>query len=141
MERTTEYMTDGEIVRSYKLSRDKGEQITILAELNACDTETIMAILLRYGAIDKSDMYTVKCMYCGAEVMLPSRRWKHICPECRRRNEAIKEIRYKLRLNAINLQNTMRRVAEINNDTKKLQKELEELEKERGTINGKKKKK
>lgn len=54
MERTTEYMTDGEIVRSYKLSRDKGEQITILAELNACDTETIMAILLRYGAIEKA---------------------------------------------------------------------------------------
>jgi flagellar capping protein FliD len=38
-------MSDSEIVRSYKEARRKGEQVKILAQLNACSTDDILKIL------------------------------------------------------------------------------------------------
>lgn len=133
-----EYMTEGEIVRLYQQAADKYEQIGILADLNVCDNETIVAILRRYGAIRKEDMFSVKCKHCGEEVLLISRRLKHICPKCQKKENEIKELRYKLRLNATNILNSERRVAEYNNERVRIQKQISKLEEE---MSKKKKKK
>lgn len=42
-------MTDGEIISSYRQAKDKGKQITILAELNACTKGQIEDILTEAG--------------------------------------------------------------------------------------------
>ena len=42
-------MTNGEIIRSYKEAKHKGEQIKILAELNCCSKDHIMGILRMEG--------------------------------------------------------------------------------------------
>ena len=42
-------MTDFEIVAKYKSAKDRKKQIDILAQLNACDKETIRKILIKNG--------------------------------------------------------------------------------------------
>ena len=42
-------MTDGEIISSYRQAKDKGKQVTILAELNACTKGQIEDILTEAG--------------------------------------------------------------------------------------------
>lgn len=44
-----------EIIRSYKLAKDPNEQISILAELNACDNSSIVAVLKEAGLLDTAD--------------------------------------------------------------------------------------
>lgn len=46
-------MSYGEIVRSYKESKNPKNQVKILAELNACDKKTIVGILNDAGVLDK----------------------------------------------------------------------------------------
>lgn len=43
------YMTEGEICRTYRLSKDKGEQIQILADRNCTSRAEIIGILVRGG--------------------------------------------------------------------------------------------
>ena len=45
------YMTDGEIVNSYRLARDPRRQIGVLAELNAVPTSVIREILAEAGEL------------------------------------------------------------------------------------------
>lgn len=44
-------MSKEEIVREYRLAKDKNKQVKILAQLNDCDTYTIIEILQSEGAI------------------------------------------------------------------------------------------
>ena len=46
-------MSYGEIVRSYKESKNPKNQVKILAELNDCDKKTIVGILNDAGVLDK----------------------------------------------------------------------------------------
>lgn len=41
--------TEGEIVNSYRLAKDRTEQIKILSDLNLCDRNDIIDILNKYG--------------------------------------------------------------------------------------------
>lgn len=47
------HMHPDEIVVRYRQAKEKGKQIKILAELNACSTEEIMNILYDYGYTKK----------------------------------------------------------------------------------------
>lgn len=42
-------MTESEIALSFRVAKDRGEQVKILAQLNACVTQDIVRILLRNG--------------------------------------------------------------------------------------------
>ena len=44
-------MTEEEITRDYRLSRDKQKQIGILADINLCSRDRIKTILMRNGAM------------------------------------------------------------------------------------------
>ena len=46
-------MSNEEIVKEYKESKNKKGQIQILAELNACDKEKIINILISHGMLEK----------------------------------------------------------------------------------------
>lgn len=46
-------MTESEIVRNYREAKNKREQVTILADLNGCEKEEIIEILLRNGVDQK----------------------------------------------------------------------------------------
>ena len=46
-------MTEDEIVRSYRNAKNRNTQITVLAQLNACQTEEIEQILEQKGVIKK----------------------------------------------------------------------------------------
>lgn len=46
-------MKDDEIVVRYRQAKKKGEQIKILADLNACDVEDIINVLLEHGITRK----------------------------------------------------------------------------------------
>ena len=48
-------MSEGEIVRNYRMVKKKREQIGILAELNGCSREQIREILVR-GGISETDL-------------------------------------------------------------------------------------
>ena len=43
------YMRDGEIVREYRLAKNKKMQVEILADLNACKKDIIIGILKTAG--------------------------------------------------------------------------------------------
>lgn len=47
-------MSEADICLEYKLARLQSEQIQILADLNLCDTESIMRVLIRNG-VDMSN--------------------------------------------------------------------------------------
>lgn len=42
-------MTENEIVRNYREAKNKREQVTILADLNSCSKDELIAILLKNG--------------------------------------------------------------------------------------------
>lgn len=46
-------MTENEIVRNYREAKNKREQVTILADLNRCEKEEIVDILLKNGVDQK----------------------------------------------------------------------------------------
>lgn len=46
-------MTEDEIVRSYRNAKNRNTQITVLAQLNACQKEEIEQILERKGELKK----------------------------------------------------------------------------------------
>lgn len=48
-------MTDNEIVRNYREAKNKREQVTILADLNRCEKEHIIDILLKNG-VDQREL-------------------------------------------------------------------------------------
>lgn len=48
-------MTDSEIVRDYREAKNKREQVTILADLNRCEKEEIIDILLKNG-VDQREL-------------------------------------------------------------------------------------
>lgn len=47
------HMTENEIVREYRGAKNKREQVTILSDLNSCEKEEIIEILLRNGVDQK----------------------------------------------------------------------------------------
>lgn len=47
------HMTESEIVRNYREAKNKREQVTILSDLNSCEKEEIIEILLRNGVDQK----------------------------------------------------------------------------------------
>lgn len=47
-------MTESEIVRNYREAKNKREQITILADLNRCEKEEIVEILLKNGESERT---------------------------------------------------------------------------------------
>lgn len=48
-------MTENEIVRNYREAKNKREQVTILADLNRCEKEEIVEILLKNG-VDQREL-------------------------------------------------------------------------------------
>lgn len=46
------WMSDDEIVTSYREAKNKNAQIKILAELNACNPKEIKAVLAKAGVLD-----------------------------------------------------------------------------------------
>ena len=73
--------TNDEIVSIYKQSADKVVEISILAELNNCDEDTILEILMDAGVYE--GQYK-KCIKCGKEFLGVNKRGNsNSCPECR----------------------------------------------------------
>ena len=75
--------TNDEIVSIYKGAADKVGEISILAELNNCDEDTILEILKDAG-VYKAEYK--KCNKCGREYLGTTKRgYSNSCPECRTR--------------------------------------------------------
>ena len=73
--------TNDEIVSIYKGAADKIAEVSILADLNNCDEETIIQILMDAGVYD--GQYKT-CIKCGKEFPgLNKRGNSNSCPECR----------------------------------------------------------
>ena len=73
--------TNEEIVSIYKGAADKIGEISILADLNDCDPDTIIEILKDAGVYE--GQYK-KCNKCGREFLgINKRGSSNACPECR----------------------------------------------------------
>lgn len=65
-------MSNSEIVQSYKTAKKRGEQVRILAELNCCQKEDIIAVLEKNGITpDKRLFSTTPQMRAKAEKETP----------------------------------------------------------------------
>lgn len=86
--------TKDDIVRSYRMAKDKIKQITILAELTCSDTDTIIAILDDEGIFNGTHRV---CTRCGMEYPALHRRGRSFCPRCRKKEHLISEKKYELK--------------------------------------------
>lgn len=72
-------MTNFEISRLYELSKDKDEEVFIIAELTDSDPETIIEVLKDEGVYDEKCIQT--CIKCKEMYIEKGRA--HICPSCK----------------------------------------------------------
>ena len=64
-------MTNGEIRTAYKQAKNKTEQVKILAELNACDTEKIFEILCETGEYKTEYFNRIRSVFNGTNKRKP----------------------------------------------------------------------
>ena len=112
---------DTEIVDSFRRSKHKRAQIKILAHLNACDVETITAILHEAG--EYCDIAT--CKGCGKRKKryLYYRCWDcfwKVAEEAEQREKDNEILRYRIKENAIKVQGLMREVARLSAENERL---------------------
>lgn len=81
-------MTDTEIVSKYKRAENKKEQISILAQLNACDEDEIKKVLLK-GGLTEDDLPKKRGRKPGAKETKKMPEEKVIAEE---KNEALAEM-------------------------------------------------
>lgn len=94
MSKTRRAYSDDEIVTIYNNAESKEDEIEILAQLNACDTDTILEILIDAGAYEGT--YKT-CIKCGKQFLGTYRRGKsNSCPECRSNTAIITRKKTKL---------------------------------------------
>ena len=99
-------LTKEEIIALYKKAKYKEEQITILAQLTASDTDTILEILKDVGVY--SGAYR-NCPKCGKSFPALTHYNKgRCCEECRERSAKISNLRYRLKKNATRMQEIQR---------------------------------
>lgn len=103
-------MSENEIVRNYRESKNKREQVTILADLNRCDKEEIIAILLKNG-VDQRE--------------LPRKRKSKKSPEEEKKTQSATDTVASI---------LARRVMEIDNDLQKHYAATTKLEREKADI-------
>ena len=112
-------LTKDEIIAMYKKARYKEEQVTILAQLTASDTDTILEILKDAGVY--SGAYR-NCPKCGKVFPALTHYNKgKCCEECRQRSARIAYLKHRLKVNAAKMQ-------EIQRSNVKYRKELDRLE-------------
>lgn len=85
-------MTIKDIVNSYRLAKNQKEQIEVLAELNGCEKEIIIAILRSEGILPMS--YTAPC----AIIELASERYKAAGIEISHYEQEIKKLQEQMEL-------------------------------------------
>lgn len=113
--------TNDEIIAMYRKAKYKEEQVTILAQLTASDTDTILEILKDAGVY--SGAYR-SCPKCGKKFPALTHYNKgRCCEECRERSKKIASLRYRLKMNATKMQ-------EIQRLNVKYREELDRLEAE-----------
>lgn len=87
--------TAEEVVRYYRIARNKEEQIEILAQLTASDINTVIEVLRDAGVFDEKLLKKFrKCVKCGCYI--PGYHRSKYCKTCgeeadrKRRSEAAK---------------------------------------------------
>ena len=72
------------ITRLYRIAENKGEQILILAELEATTTDEIIEILKDQGEFNPDDLAGSlrKCSACGRNYIAATKRGRAVCPRC-----------------------------------------------------------
>lgn len=73
-----------EIERLYRQAPNKAEEIQILAELTASDTETIIEVLKDLGVFKPEDVAANirTCSKCGRAYITANRKGRAVCPQC-----------------------------------------------------------
>ena len=95
-----------EIIFMYKGAKHKEEQISILAQLTASDTDTILEILKDAGVY--SGAYR-NCPKCGKVFPALTHYNKgRCCEECRERSAKIANLKHRLKKNATRMQEIQR---------------------------------
>ena len=98
--------TNDEIIAMYRKAKYKEEQVTILAQLTASDTDTILEILKDAGVY--SGVYR-SCPKCGKKFPALTHYNKgRCCEECRERSAKISNLKYRLKKNATRMQDIQR---------------------------------
>lgn len=119
-------MEQDEILMMFRLSRNKREQIRILAELTDSDEETIIEVLR-----DNGEYVTLqKCRKCHR---LFQKYLSPYCPDCEEiiQKQRTEEQRYKTWLRwqmkeiAVRKKALSRQISELNKQTEKLREELD----------------
>ena len=111
MNKTRRVYTDDEIVTLYLNAEHKDDEIEILAQLNACDEETITQILTDKGVLEGT--YKT-CIKCGKQFLGAYRRGKsNSCPECRAKIATITRRKTKLAKNLTKIQELAQENMEI----------------------------
>lgn len=113
-------LTTAEIVKLYKESRNKVEEVQILAELTASDVETILAILQDEGVYDPD--YRI-CVQCGNEYPRIYAR-QRICPECRENNKIAKKNRTEVARLELELKRNIVKIQELQREAEKIREKL-----------------
>ena len=125
-------MSVDEIVRSYLQAEKKTEQIFILADLTASDSETILEILRDEGAIKPGDLRTRICCRCDKEYVTPVRRGVPICPDCRGISVQIHQLEYELKCIAAKMQDKTREIGTLKNEGERLRLKIKCLKEKLG---------
>lgn len=115
----TEEWTPSEIARSYRLAKNKYEQIKILAELTLSDDETIIQILEEQGCLQDKKV----CAICGKEYQTWTVSGKGFCPDCKKKQRRIWYLKDKVKRNTAKIQ-------QLGLESAKMRAEIEKLEKE-----------
>lgn len=114
-------LSKDEIITLYKKAKYKEDQVTILAQLTASDTDTILEILKDAGVY--SGAYR-SCPKCGKSFPALTHYNKgKCCDECRQRSARIANLKHRLKVNAAKMQ-------EIQRSNVKYREELDRLEAE-----------
>ena len=112
--------TKEDIVRSYRMAKDKIKQITILAQLTCSDTETIMEILDDAGEFDGK--YKV-CTQCGKRYpSISVRGHQYFCPTCKETRNLIYKKRHQLK-------QITSKIQQLGIESARIRAELDRLEK------------
>lgn len=122
-----EYMTVNEIVRSYKYSANKVEQVQILSDLTLLSTDKIIEILRDEGVLDEYGITKRICTRCGKEFPAAYRRGIPICPNCKYASARIARLEYKIRCNRAKIDEKYREVHKIHAKNASLRREINKL--------------
>jgi ssDNA-binding Zn-finger/Zn-ribbon topoisomerase 1 len=115
-------LTKEEVVFMYRKAKFKTEQIHILAELTASDTDTILEILKDAGAFRGA--YRT-CPRCGKQYPVLQKRVKKdaLCSEC-------SKLRRRISMTKGNIKRNLARINELQRANVKHREELDRLEAE-----------